>query len=111
MARFETAKPATCRWCDCAIWRQLAPYQIETDTFRVQSAIEELTHRLWGRWTYQAHKVGGGFELVPRHPEHLVGNYTEKVILTDHRCTHLPTTTHPDYWPRPEKETPDGLPF
>lgn len=104
------ARPAYCRHCGCAIWRQVLPYWIETDTGRVTSAAEELGHRMWGRITYQAHRTGDTFELVTRYPENMTGDYTHKIVLVDHRCTHLPTTSHPHYWPRPEKETGNALP-
>lgn len=101
--------PVHCRWCGCAIWRQNAPVVIEADTSPIRSATEELTFRLWGRMTYHVHKVGNGFELVPRFKANMTGDYTTRIVLPDHRCTHLPTATHPNYWPT-RQETTHALP-
>ena len=105
------ARPAFCRWCTSAVWRQVMPFVIETDPEPIRSVAEELALRLAGRISHQAHKVAGGFELVPRMVWNLDGDYTGKVVLADHRCTHLPTPTHPDYWPRSTKEATDVVPY
>lgn len=94
------ARPAFCRWCQSAIWRQVIPWVIEADTEPIRSVAEELAFRLAGRLTHQSHKIFGGFELLTRATWNLDGDYQNKVVLPDHRCTDIPASTHPDYWPK-----------
>jgi hypothetical protein len=110
MSTQTLARPSFCGICGCAIWRQSAPYILRVDCQPLQSAAEELGHRLWGRWTYHAYKVGGSFELAPRHAVHLDGDYTRRPVLADHVCTNLPSLTHPDYWPTVAKGSNNDQP-
>jgi hypothetical protein len=107
----EDANPDRCRKCHSAIWVAIdrAGFEIKLDT-NLLTATEDLAHYQEMRPTWRITRSAHSFVIDYRSRMDLL-NPKQTMNLAIHRCTDNPALTHPQYWPKPQYDPTEGIPF
>lgn len=112
-------KPVICSRCGAVIWAGISwvgfARRLDKATLTIE---EEISKRLVGLMSYEAHRTRVSFEAVERSANRIrwAKADAQRVILADHKCSSFrlfeTIENAPDYWKKPVKvSVMEGCPF